>query len=49
MKIQQNEKEIFLFNQIERLLPVITNFAMTAPQTQPLGEHVRKALFVIDD
>jgi hypothetical protein len=49
VKIQQNEEKIFLPNQIERLLPVVANIAMTASQPQSLGQHFSKALFVIDD
>jgi hypothetical protein len=49
VKIQQNEEEIFLLNQVERLLSVVANVAITAPQAQALGQHVGKALFVIDD
>jgi hypothetical protein len=49
VKIQQNEEEIFLPDQVERLLPVIANVTMTASQTQPLGQHICKPFFVIHD
>ena len=48
VKVQQDEEKFFLPNQVERLLPVVTDFAMTAPQPQPFGQHIDKALFVID-
>mgnify|MGYP000013512186 CR=1 FL=1 len=34
---------------VERLLAVVANSAMTAPQAQPFGQHVSKPFFVIDN
>jgi hypothetical protein len=49
VKIQQNGKETFPPNQLDRLLPIVTNVTVETPQTQPLCQHVGKPLFIIDD
>jgi hypothetical protein len=49
VKVQYNQREIFPLQGIERLLPVVANFATAASEIQPFSQHICKPALIIND